>query len=316
MPTYNRARYLGDAIRSVLSQTLADLELIVVDDGSADATPELVRAIADPRLRYVRIDHSGISAALNAGMRSARGNFVARLDSDDVWLPDALAVLVEVLEAQPEIGVAYAQGQAMDAQGNLIDHIQGMRPRFPDDTLRSMVFDDCTCNVALMARRECFERAGCYDETLTANEDWDMWLRVARHYRFCFVDRVLVRIRWHEDNFTKMTAPHFREVLRQRAVPLDKLFSDPELPAAVRSMQSVAYANVYQFCCLRSFEAREFRMAAREFLRVIRISRRPLLSAMRIVWYATFPVIRRYALGRRAMKLVGSLGQSLGVDGV
>ena len=315
IPTYNRARYLPEAIRSALGQTFEDLELLIIDDGSTDSTPELVRAIADPRLRYVQIDHGGISVAMNAGLRNARGSFIARLDSDDVWLPEMLATLVGALDQRPDAGVAYAQGQAMSAAGALIPYFQGRALRFPDDSFRSLIDDDCTCNVALVARRECFERAGCYDESLLANEDWDMWLRVARHYRICFVDRVVVRIRWHGDNFTSLGAPHFREVLRQRSAPLDKLFSDPNLAADIRAMKSAAYAHVHQYCSLRFYESGDFRSAVHEYLRAVRASERPIITALRIPWHASFPSIRKYAMGRRMMNLVAALGHSLGVDG-
>lgn len=316
IPTYNRARFLSEAIGSALGQTFDDLEVIVIDDGSTDSTPDLVRAMADPRLRYFRIDHRGISAAMNEGLRNARASFIARLDSDDVWLPEMLATLIDVLDERPEIGAAYGRGQAMRADGRLIEYFQGRAPRFDNDIFRSLVHDDCTCNVALVARRECFERAGCYDETLLANEDWDMWLRIARHYRFCFVDRVLVRIRWHDGNFTSLSAPHFREVLRQRTKPLDKLFSDPDLPPAIRAMKSIAYANVHQYRALRFYAAGDLKSAAREYLRAVRVSDRPLVSAIRIPWHATFPLMMRYALGRRLINLVSMLGHRLGVDGV
>lgn len=118
IPTYDRARYLGEAIRSVLDQVFADFEVLVVDDGSADDTAGMVHAIRDARLQYLRRPHRGIGAALNAGLRGARGRYVARLDSDDVWLPAMLETLVPVLDARPEVGVAYARGQAMDQQGS------------------------------------------------------------------------------------------------------------------------------------------------------------------------------------------------------
>src|SRR5262249_10455091 len=198
VPTRNRARYLGEAVGSVLAQTLVDLGLVVVDDGSTDSTRDLVGAIGDPRLRYLYQPPSGIGAALNRGLRSARGRYVARLDSDDVWRPDMLETLVPILESRADVGVAYARGQAMDGDGHRLPNVQGIPERFPGDSLRSLLYDDGTCNVALLARRECFERAGFYDEDLVASEDWDMWLRVARHYRFAFVDKVVTDIRWHD----------------------------------------------------------------------------------------------------------------------
>jgi len=310
IPTYNRARYLSDAIHSVLNQTLDELEAVVVDDGSTDATAELVSAIGDQRVRYLRQPHRGISAAMNAGMRSACGQYIARLDSDDLWLPEMLAALVGILDAQPAFGVAYGKGQAMDHEGHPLDHIQGMSERFPGDALRSLVYDDCTCNVALVARRECFDHVGFYDESLVANEDWDLWLRVARHYRFCFVDQIVARIRLHDENFTGLSSPRFAEVLNARTVPLDKLFTDPELPPAIRAMKSAAYTNVYLFRGQRWLQKRAFKRAGREFGLALRASEQPLTTGVRIAWFAlALPVLKQTALGRRAVGALAALRQ-------
>ena len=283
IPTYNRVRYLGEAIHSVLNQTFAELELVIVDDGSTDATAELVGAVGDPRVRYLRQPHRGISAAMNSGLRDARTEYVARLDSDDIWLPDLLARLTAVLDARTDIGVAYGKAQAMNKHGQALAHTQGMRGRFPNETLRSIVYDDCTCNIALVARRECFDRAGFYDEKLAASEDWDMWLRVARHYRFCFVDQTVARFRWHDENLTGLLSPQFAEVLDGRTAPLDKLFSDPDLPASVLALKSVAYTNVYIFRGLRWMQKRSFRKASREFGLAWRTSDQPMTTGIRLV---------------------------------
>lgn len=302
IPTYNRARYLGEAIRSVLDQTFRDFELIVVDDGSIDGTATLVAEFDDQRVRYHHQPHRGISAALNAGIRAARGQYVARLDSDDRWLPEMLATLVPVLDGDSEVGVAYAKGQAMDSSGRLLAHTQGLPQRFPGESLRTEVYDDCTCNVALVARSACFDRVGFYDEALIANEDWDMWLRVARHYRFVFVDKVVALVRWHEDNLTGLTSPNFAVVLDTRTIPLDKLFRDPDLPPAVRAMAPVAYTNVHLFCGQRWLQAWQFRRAAREFAKAVRVSNRPVTTAVRAAWLAgAVPMLRRFALGRRVV---------------
>ena len=308
IPTYDRARYLGEAIRSVLDQVFTDFEVIVVDDGSADDTAGMVHAIRDARLQYLRRPHRGIGAALNAGLRGARGRYVARLDSDDVWLPEMLETLVPVLDARPEVGVAYARGQAMDQQGRRLPQLQGLPERFPGESLRSLLYDDCTCNVALLARRVCFDRVGGYDEALIANEDWDMWLRVARYWRFAFVDRVLARIRWHDGNLTAPTSPQFAAVLAARAAPLDKLFRDPGPPAVIRAMQSAAYANVHLFRGLRWLQARAFRNAGREFGLALRVSDRRLETAARIAWFTgAVPALRRVSLGRRGLSTLATL---------
>lgn len=285
IPTYNRAAFLGEAVRSVLGQSFADFELIVVDDGSTDDTAAVFGAITDPRLRVLRREHRGIGASINAGLREARGAYVARLDSDDVWRPELLQTLVAELDARPEIGLAYGKGQAMDAGGRLLLHFQGMRPRFPDDSLRSVLYDDCTCTIATVLRREHLERVGGYDESLPANEDWDLVLRLAQQCRFAFVDQVLAQYRWHEGNLTGLRSPRFATVMDTRTTPLDKFFAQPNLPAAVTSMRPVAYENVYLFRGQRWLDAREFRRARHEFLAALRVSQTRPRTALRIIWF-------------------------------
>jgi len=308
VPTRDRRRYLDEAIRSVLAQTFGDLELIVVDDGSTDGTRDLVSAVDDPRLLYLQQLPAGIGAALNHGLRRARGRYVARLDSDDVWHRDMLETLVPVLESRADVGVVYARGQVMDERGRELPTLHGLPERFPGDSLRSLVYEDGTCNVALLARRECFERAGDYDEHLVANEDWDMWLRVARHYRFAFVDKVVAGIRWHDGNLTRPGSPRFAEVLDARTAPLDKLFRDPDLPPRVRAMRAAAYANVDLFRGQRWLQAGEPRRAFRSLGAAVRTSEAPLTMLARIAWLVLgAPLLRRSASGRRAMTALADL---------
>ncbi len=315
VPTCNRAPLLGAALHSILDQTFTDFEIIVVDDGSTDGTAEIVAALRDARVRYLHQPHAGIGATLNAGLRAGRGRYVARLDSDDLWSPELLSTLAPVLERRPDVGVVYGQGQAIDEHGRRLAQVQGTAGHFPGDSLRSLVWDDCTCNVALLARRACFERVGLYDEALTGNEDWDMWLRVARDYEFAFVPRVLAYVRWHEGNFTGLGSPHFAAVLNSRTEPLDKLFRAPDLPPAVRALRSAAYANVHLFRGQRWLQAHDLARARREFGRALRVSDQRTVTALRIVWLTMIvPVLRRSALGRSAVNALAHLRRRLRVE--
>jgi len=302
MPTHDRAAYLGEAIHSVLTQRFTDLELIVVDDGSTDATPALLAALPDPRLRVLRQPHRGISAAMNAGLRAARGEYLARLDSDDRWHAEMLQAAVAHLDADARVGVVYARGRAMDASGAPLQAIVGGPPRFPDDALRSFVYDDFTCNIAVVARRACVERAGGYDEALIANEDWDLWMRVARDARFAFLDRVLAEFRWHDGNLTGYRSPALRAVLDSRRVPLDKLFATPDLPPEVLAMRPIAYENVALFRGQRLLDAGAPREAWQAFRAALGHSTTPARTAARIVWLGFVSrALRRSAVGRRLL---------------
>jgi len=172
--------------------------------------------------------------------------------------------------------------------------------RFPGESLRSQIYEDFTCNIAALVRRSSINRAGEYDESLIANEDWDMWLRIAEHDQFAFVDRVLGRFRWHEGNLTGPASPLFAAVLETRTRPLDKLFTRPNLPPAVIAMKATAYENVYAFRCIRWAHVRNFGAAWREFKRALRITETPAKTIVRIAWFILIDeVLARFRLGRR-----------------
>ena len=308
IPTYNRAAFLGAAVRSVLDQTFGDFEVIVVDDGSTDGTDEVVRDIADPRVRYLRQEHKGISSAMNGGIRAASGAYIARLDSDDVWLPEMLQVEVAVLEARPEVGLVSAKGQAMNVSGEILSTTAGLPERYPGDSFRSMLYDDCTCNITVIARRSCFDRVGLYDESLEGNEDWDMWLRMARHYRLAQVDRVLAHFRWHEGNVTGVRSPLFAEILEGRAKVLDKVFRCEDLPPEIVAMKPIAYRNVFTVIGLRWLNVRQPRRALRAFWRALRSGGNPVVALMRILWFVgNMEMFSRFSRGRQFVRATAAL---------
>jgi len=299
IPTYNRARYLSEAIASVLGQTLTDLELIVVDDGSTDATPALVNSIQDPRLRYIAQPHRGLSAALNRGLENSRGEYIARLDSDDMFLPKALTTLLSAIETAPSISVAWARGQVMDESGRVQPRIRGSRERFAGEMLRSLMYQDCTQCSSMLIPKACLAQVGGYDEALAFSEDWDMALRLARQFPFRFVDQILVRVREHENAMTARKSPSLAGFIQTRAMPLDKLFSDPQLPLSIAAMKPMAYTNLHIFCGRMWIYARDFKNASREFARAIATSEEPVSTAFAVVWRALIgPVLESMRLLR------------------
>jgi glycosyltransferase involved in cell wall biosynthesis len=301
LPTYDRATLLSTAIESVLGQSFRELELVVVDDGSADDTEALVRRYqdADARVRYLRQVHRGISAAMNTGIRAASGELIARIDSDDRWLPDLLETEVAILEARPEIGLVYSRGQWTDENLNPLSTTVGQPPHFSNDTLRSMLWSDVTCSVTVVARRECFDRAGFFDESLATSEDWDMWLRTAFHYDLVFVDRVLVHVRRHEGNATSTQVPSLAAFLGSRRKVLDKFFSRGDLSPRIAGMRSVAYRNLYIYEGNIWVAVGEWKRALGAFGRAARSGANPAGTVARIAWFnVVHPILGRSAAGR------------------
>ncbi|MBZ5611810.1 MAG: glycosyltransferase [Acidobacteriia bacterium] len=312
MPALNSERFIGEAVQSVLDQTFTDLELLVVDNGSTDTTREVVERFADPRIAMLSEPRQGISRAMNAGLQAARGTFISRLDSDDVWLPELLETLVGVLESKPGVGLAYARAVGMDEERRELAAVWGRPLRYPDDALRSLAYMDTICNIAVLVRRECFECTGSFDVELRTSEDWDMWLRLACYYRMVCVDRVLARVRVHSGSTTSPQGSRYGEVLEERRLVLDKLFARSDLPARLRSMRGTAYSNVFVETGLRWLGKRELRRGARALIAGVRVSPRPAFTAARILWFGlSGEVLSRHRLGRRFAAGVERLGRRL-----
>jgi glycosyltransferase involved in cell wall biosynthesis len=263
VPTYNRGQFVAEAIQSVLEQTFRDFELIVVDDGSTDDTTAVVGCFTDPRLHYVYQTNQERSAARNHGLRLAQGEYVAFLDSDDVWLPTKLEHQVTLLDARPAVGLVYTGAYIFEGQRTFTEQ----RPRWRGQALKALLMEDnvvCGSASTALVRRACFDRVGGFDENLRACEDWDMWLRiVAAGYEFDFVPQPLARCRVHGTNTQKdaekmarATRTFFAKVLAQPAY-----FASGEISRTrVQSLMELMVGRAY-------YIARQMAIARRHFLR-------------------------------------------------
>jgi glycosyltransferase involved in cell wall biosynthesis len=213
--TWNRARYLPDAIGSLLAQTLDQLEVIVADDGSTDETPQVVRLFEDPRVRYLRGPHVGISANLNRAIAEARADYVALLDSDDWAMPERLERQLDVLESRPEVAVVGFRMTEVDARG------QEVVPRVTfasGDVNDALMHFNPISNSCAAFRREAVLAVGGFDPSYRCTVDWDLWLRVADGWVVHTLDEVLGVRRMHEDNISiRRERQQIRAGLRARA---------------------------------------------------------------------------------------------------
>jgi glycosyltransferase involved in cell wall biosynthesis len=194
----NYGRFVAGAVRSVLNQTWRDLELVVVDDGSTDDSAEVLRPfLTNPRVRYHRTDGLGQSRAKNLGIQLTRSPLIAFLDGDDEWLPDKLERQIPLF-ANDAVGVVYSRRTIMDAAGRDL-------PTPAAELVRGRVYDPLlvqnpVCFSSVVVRRSVFETVGMFDPALPLAIDYDLWLRVARHFEFDYVDEPLVRYRTGHGN--------------------------------------------------------------------------------------------------------------------
>jgi glycosyltransferase involved in cell wall biosynthesis len=199
IPAYNRAQWIGASIQSVLDQTYTDYEIIVVDDGSTDDTAEVIRAFTD-RVRYVYQENGGAAAARNRGMRESRGEYLAFLDSDDLFMPEKLQKQVEYLQHNPHIGMVYSAYSNIDGNNNELGIVSAQHT---GHIYRQFLFH---CNIqtsTIMIRRQVAKAVGEFDVYLRLPEDIDYWIRIARHYEIGAIDEPLSRFRTHPGNIER-----------------------------------------------------------------------------------------------------------------
>lgn len=199
-PAYRAAPYIAAALDSVLAQTVTDYEIIVVNDGSPDSE-ELEKALEPYRDRivYLRQENQGVSAARNAGIRVARGEYLAPLDADDMWDPEHLAAQLAVLQADSSIDMVYADARIFGDVPETGRTIMELSPSEGDVTFERLVSCQCVVPICVsVVRRSTVLRAGLFDPALRGAEDVDLWLRIVRQGgRIVYQRRVLGHYRRH-----------------------------------------------------------------------------------------------------------------------
>lgn len=208
IPVFNRERYVGATITSVLEQTYSDVEILAVDDGSTDGSREVLNSFGH-RIRVLEHPgraNRGQSASLNLGLREARGEYVGMLDSDDLWLPRKLELQVGYLDSHPDVGLVYGNGWAIDEHDRKLYPIY--EPAHVESSDPCRVILDCYFLVPnnSLVRRSVVERAGPFDENLRAAQDHDMAIRIAEITRLAYINEPVFCYRRHPDSISARRA--------------------------------------------------------------------------------------------------------------
>ncbi|HEX7051019.1 MAG TPA: glycosyltransferase [Longimicrobiales bacterium] len=204
IPTYNRLRLLRETIESVRAQTYAHWELIVVDDGSTDGTAEYVAGLGDPKIRLVGAERSGSPAvARNIGIGHARGEYVAFLDHDDIWMPGKLEAQVAALANRPEADWCYTRLWQIDPAGRSLGQYDDSVPFGGAALLDAIGLKPGITTSAVVVRRALLERMGGFDPYLTGCEDLDLWIRLRRESEPVAIIEPLTRIRVHDGSLSR-----------------------------------------------------------------------------------------------------------------
>lgn len=197
MPTYNRASFLRRSIPCVLAQTHKNVELVVIDDGSTDDTHAVLAEFGDSIL-VIKQHHQGVSVARNSGMLASRGDYIAFLDSDDLWAEEFLEKQLAALQDNPDCDVCYCWYKIVDADGNLC---RAMAPTFLGNVFDYVYLRNTLITPHLLARRSCFLQGGAlflaYQPNMKVAEDYKVRLELALRHRFCCVPEYLVSVTKH-----------------------------------------------------------------------------------------------------------------------
>ncbi|HEU4588074.1 MAG TPA: glycosyltransferase [Gemmatimonadales bacterium] len=199
MPVHNGARYLERAIESILAQTFTDFEFVIVDDGSTDATPELLRRYqaADRRVRVHRQPQAGLAVSLNRGCSVARGTYLARMDADDIAFRERFARQVEFLDRHPAVAVVGTAVVRIDAAGREIKQSGG--PTSHEEIVRALRQYTCFTHPSVMLRAAALAAVGGYRNAYAPAEDYDLWLRLSERYELANLPEPLLYYRVHPD---------------------------------------------------------------------------------------------------------------------
>jgi glycosyltransferase involved in cell wall biosynthesis len=296
IPTYKTTRYIRDALDSVFAQTFNNYEVIVVNDGAPD-TVELERQLHPyfERIIYIKQENKGPGGARNSGIRRARGEFIALLDSDDKWLPEHLAEMAQVLRKDPTLDLVYADAMNFGDPNQTGHTIMETNPSNGIADFESLV--ECRCNViasCVVARRNVLIEAGLFDENFIYGEDYDLWLRVAHlGKRIEYLKRVHSMRRIHDENLTADTIRPYEG----QAEVLKKLMGKLTVAEDVKHKMRLEIEQCQAFIALergkQNIVARQYSQALEDLWQANTFFKRRKLQMVRLL-LRTAPSFVRY----------------------
>ena len=268
VPAYNAAVYLPYAIDSVLAQTLSGLGNRYRgrrQHRPYGAVVDSYRPKLQDRLQYIHQANRGLPAARNTGIRAARGELIALLDADDVWLPNRLERGVQVMDADPNIGLVHASVARIDTQGSVTGQLK-VGHKYLSGRIARCIYTRRAHIVCptVMFRKSCLETAGWFDESMQATEDRDLWFRIALHYKVAYIDEVLAYYRLSPSSMTS----NLDRMLKGQLYFVAK---HHESGAATRLEQLQALGNIYRELGDSLFRGGAVTKAIGSYLRAVRL---------------------------------------------
>lgn len=309
IPTYNSGKFVTRAVQSVLEQSYPHHEVIVIDDGSTDATKDVLHEF-DGHITYLYQQNSGPSAARNAGIKVARGEYICFLDADDLWTPNRLEVQLAFMEDHRDIGLVFSDFEEFDADETFRKSFLAEKMFRPDivsqipirEAFTKLVIENFIPTSTVMVRRECFQKAGLFDERFLLRHDRDEWLRISAYFGIACLPKILCKKRKHDSNISRDREGTIRFLIK---VFEKNRFLFPDLaPTAVWKKQLAKSYLGLGYHLLYKNEKKEARQVAFHSLRHV-----ATMGAFRLILltFMGFPIIQ--FLRRIKRELLGQKGE-------
>jgi glycosyltransferase involved in cell wall biosynthesis len=265
IPAYNASKTIQETIESVLKQTFTDFELIVINDGSQDATLDVVDRIRDHRLKVFSYANAGVSASRNRGLAKAVGEFISFLDADDLWTPDKLEAQWQALQANPQAAVAYSWTDYIDEFGQLLH--PGNYPKVIGDVYSELLLHNFLENGSNpLIQREALNKVGGFDESLFGPEEWELFIRLAARYPFVVVPRSQILYRLSTTSISFNLARQEAQCLQV----IERAFN--QAPQSLAHLKPRSLCNLYQYLLFRGLAGP--------------LERQSALRVARCLWYS------------------------------
>lgn len=286
IPTYNKAHLIAKTIESVLSQSLSDFEIIVVDDGSTDNTVDVISTF---NVKYIRQENQGPGAARNTGIRLSSGEYIAFLDTGDIYFKHVLEKSVNILDIHPKAGMSYGQAYVTDNKKKIVD----IEPRLKSSCVRQgweelenylLTGYHATMSTVLV-RRSCLDEVGGFRAAFrSGSEDLDLWIRLAKKYEIAYIAEPFVT--WGPPGFTSTRS--LNEWKKTNSVIIDSICNDLQLNPCLRHLRPIAYFRLYLEMAKRECRSKNMKTSRENLFQAIKIHPKSLFGRMGLSWLICF----------------------------
>ena len=267
IPTYNAEKTIVETIGSVQSQTFTDFEILVINDGSTDSTLEVLKTIDDDRLKVFTYENGGAPLARNRGISLASGEFIAFLDSDDLWLSDKLECQLAALKVSPETGLVYSWVNFIDTQGNFL-YPQAPIYHEGDVYPQLLIKNFLACGSNPLIRKQAIDSIGGFDPSIQPTADWDYWLRLSQNWHFKVIKKFQVLYRLS----SQAMSSNIEEMERSQLQTVEKAFKAAPNELQIYKNESLAYSYQYLASLYldRDSNPQRFKKGGQKLLKAIR----------------------------------------------